>query len=756
MALVFIIFSVIITKINLSSGREKISQRLNELTTIAEASLPDALWQYNYNHLGEFVETLFQYEDIVLIKVVADEKTIIERVKEYARQSSKNLLNSNEDFASISEELTYEGKKVGVISFVIDRKVATHFITQNIIQAIAGLLVIITTASFAAYFFIRSTIIRPLLSLEQSTVSIAQGNLDAIISIKSDDEVGHLAKNLDEMRKAIKDFIEKLKRTDEIEMANRLLQKEIQEKEATQRSLRQSEDRFRYVLNHSVDTIYNINLNTRTFDYISPSCLKICGYTRDEFQKMGMDGTLDHLHPTDIPRIKEHYKKLLSLSSEQDFSSAIEYRFKHKKLGYRWIQDTRSIVCSHDNTPLSIVGSARDVTEKKLIELDKERLEEQLIHTQKMEAIGTMAGGIAHDFNNILSAILGYADMAQDDCAKDSSIHEDLEQILIAGNRAKSLVQQILSFSKREINEHSTIKLEPVFKETYKLLRATTPSNIKIHSNISPDCGYIMADSTKIHQVLMNLCVNASQSIAKKGGTIKMQLSQESLSKKDLADSPDFKPGSYVKISVSDNGPGIPTNILNRIFDPYFTTKRTGKGSGMGLAVVMGIIKSSNGFIRVHSQPDVETVFQVFFPEAPKIQKNTINQNFIPEKGAGHILVIDDEISLAILTKRRVESFGYKATMTTNSQEAIRIFSDQSEKIDLVITDQTMPDITGDQLFSKLRKIRKDIPFILCSGYNERMNSREAQRLGINSFLLKPVAKGELARAIHRIMTMQV
>ncbi len=240
-----------------------------------------------------------------------------------------------------------------------------------------------------------------------------------------------------------------------------------------------------------MDTIYNFNLVTETYDYISPSCLKTSGYTQAEFFNLGLLRTMELFHPDDVQKLKDHFKNLIENPNGENFSSAIEYRFHHKELGYRWVHDTRSIVFDSQHNPLSIVGSARDVTERKLIDIEKSRLEEQLFHSQKMEAIGTMAGGIAHDFNNILSAILGYADMAQDDCKPGSSLYEDLGEILLAGNRAKHLIQQILVFSRKEIQQHAIIHLEPVVKEALKLIRATTPTSIEIRLHIDPHCGCI-------------------------------------------------------------------------------------------------------------------------------------------------------------------------------------------------------------------------------------------------------------------------
>ncbi len=755
MTVVFIIFSIIIADHNISTVDQKIDQRLSELTTIAEASLPDAIWQYDIDHVNSFVDNIFLYQDIILIEVKVDNEIYKRKIEKKYKQYTLDNLKVNKRFAVTTTNLYYQDSVIATISFCLDREKTYQYIKYNTIQSIISVLIIIIVASLASFLFIQKFIIKPIQNIEKHTVSITNGDLDQAITINSHDELGNLADNLNIMRLSIKEFIRKTKKADELKKTNALLQKEISERKQIQNSLKESEERFRYVLNHSVDIIYNFNIKNQTYDYISPSCLLTSGYTQEEFIAFGLDGTRSRFHPEDITKVKEHNRRLISNKKGNQSSSAVEYRFQHKDLDYRWIHDTRSIVFDSKGEPLSIVGSARDITDKKLIELEKSKLEEQLIHTQKMEAIGTMAGGIAHDFNNILSAILGYADMAQDETPPGSSVHEDLEEILLAGERARSLVQQILAFSRKEIQEYVSIHLEPIIKETSKLLRATTPSNVEINYSIERDCGTILADPTKIHQILMNLCMNAVQAMEARGGQLDVSLSTRQLYQLDLVDHQDFQPGLYTVFSVSDTGPGIPQEIIHRIFDPYFTTKDIGKGSGMGLSVVMGIVKSSNGFINVSSVPNTKTAFTVFFPEVKETK--TLFPTYLepPNITLGHILIVDDEEKLVTLTERRLLHYGYEVTTATSSMGALEIFNKNPFSFDLVISDQTMPKLTGDQLLLEMRKTRADIPIILCSGHYEKMNSMKAEQLKINCFLIKPVKKIELIRSVSTILSEQ-
>lgn len=416
-------------------------------------------------------------------------------------------------------------------------------------------------------------------------------------------------------------------------------------------------------------------------------------------------------------------------------------------------KDGRELTCDWYNTTLvdsegNVLGVAslvQDISEAK-------RLEEQLRQAQKMEAIGTLAGGIAHDFNNLLGVILGYADMAKDDIPEHSPAKNEIEEVLKAGNRAKDLVKQILSFSRKETQTRVPIEIHLIVKEALKFLRASIPTTIGIKEDIRIDCGYILADATQIHQVIINICTNAAQSMEESGGVLDVTLSCQELSESDLGNNPGVSPGFYTVLSIKDSGPGIDPAIIDRIFDPYFTTKDVGKGSGMGLSMVIGIVKSHDGMITVDSTPREGATFKVFFPT---IEDEATEQEGISSAvpvGEEHILIVDDEASIANLTKKRVEKLGYQATAYTSSAETLEHFRLNPDVYDLVISDYTMPEMTGEQLAKELLCIRPNIPIIICTGYSAKMDAEKANSIGISAFILKPVDSQELARTLRQVL----
>ncbi len=375
----------------------------------------------------------------------------------------------------------------------------------------------------------------------------------------------------------------------------------------------------------------------------------------------------------------------------------------------------------------------------------------QLLQQEKMASIGTLAGGIAHEFNNLLAAILGYASLVKDDIPKENEARSDLEKILKAGRRAKDLVKQILTFSRFNVEELSPIKLTPVIDEALKLLKSTTPSSIEVRQEICNDCKNILANSTMIHQVLINLYTNAVQAMDGKG-VIDISMSEIHHDESDNDGIYTFQPGNYIKLSVSDSGPGIDKQIKDRIFDPFFTTKEVGQGTGMGLSVVHGIVDKINGSIMVDSEQGTGTTFKIFFPVTS--EESTYTENILGPVLTGDetILYVDDEMMLAHMGKQMLERLGYSVTARTSSVEALELFRTLPDKFDLVITDQAMPNITGDELAMSLLQIRPGIPVILNTGYSSTISEERARQIGIQAFVLKPIDKRDLACTIRQVL----
>jgi len=375
-----------------------------------------------------------------------------------------------------------------------------------------------------------------------------------------------------------------------------------------------------------------------------------------------------------------------------------------------------------------------------------------LRQAQKIEAIGTLAGGIAHDFNNILAAILGYAEMAREDCQPGTTVAKDLDKVLEGGNRAKDLVQQILVFSRQDEMERIPMQPASVVKEAIKMLRPSLPTTIDINQDIICATTQILADPTQIHQILMNLCTNAFHAMEETGGKLNISLKEVTLTHEDLLHEPNVEAGNFIQLSVSDSGPGIPPEIKKNIFNPYFTTKETGKGTGMGLAIVHGIVKSYGGFISLYSEPGEDTVFHVFLPVIVKELLPEIKDIEPIPIGRERILFIDDEEILAEMGKSMLERLGYQVTVRNNSMEALEIFQNQPDLFDLVITDQTMPGMTGADIARKMIQIRPDIPIILCTGYSTVISDEKAKSYGIKEFALKPLSKKDIAVLIRKVL----
>jgi signal transduction histidine kinase/CheY-like chemotaxis protein len=390
---------------------------------------------------------------------------------------------------------------------------------------------------------------------------------------------------------------------------------------------------------------------------------------------------------------------------------------------------------------------AIDITEKK-------QIESRLRQAQKMEAIGTLAGGIAHDFNNILSGIFGYLQLAKLHIQDPERALKDLEKVLEGAKRASLLIKQILTFSRHKGNDCRPLVLFSLVQETLKLLRAVIPANIEIKNNIVSKA-MILADSTQIHQLVLNLCTNAYQAMGSRGGVLTIGLNEVVLGKDQLGQEKNLLPGKYLKFDVYDTGPGIEKDIQDKIFDPYFTTKEMGKGTGLGLAMVAGIVKKHNGFITVHSQPGEGASFKVFIPVMDSkffIEKSTIEENVTSYSGTETVMLVDDETDILISQEKFLTGLGYKVSSFEDGESALRTFLNHPHAFDLIVTDMTMPRISGDKLSKEILKIKPEIPIILCTGFHETFTREVALELGIRKYVQKPIEAGVLSKLIRDIL----
>jgi len=379
--------------------------------------------------------------------------------------------------------------------------------------------------------------------------------------------------------------------------------------------------------------------------------------------------------------------------------------------------------------------------------------ENQLQQVMKLQAIGTLAGGIAHDFNNILFPIVGYTELTMDDVPEGSQARQNLEEVLKATNRAKELVQQILTFSRQNGQERKPLKVQSLIKEALKLLRATIPSSIEINCSVDEECGPIIGDPTQIHQVVMNLCTNAYHALPETGGKIEVCLKEINLSYEQSLQRVGMKVGRHLELTVKDNGHGMAPQVMERIFEPYYTTKEQGKGTGLGLSVIHGIIKNHGGDISVYSQPGKGATFSAILPVIDDIEVEIEPvKTASATNGNERILLIDDEEQIIDLERRILEGLGYKVTPKTDSEEALAEFRARPDRFDLVVTDMTMPKITGDRLARRLMDINPQIPVILCTGFNEAITEEKALAMGIDKFVMKPIVRDELANTIRTVL----
>lgn len=402
-----------------------------------------------------------------------------------------------------------------------------------------------------------------------------------------------------------------------------------------------------------------------------------------------------------------------------------------------------------DDRPHLII-SFINIQKIKEAEADKRELEIRSNRMQHLESIGTLAGGIAHDFNNILFGIMGFAELALEDSTEKSIQAKNLKEILRGGHRAKEMISQILTFSRRDSIDKQVIKPVPLIKEALKLIRATFPSTIEIKSRFAPDLHQIKANPTHIHQVVMNLCTNAAHAMVDDFGRIEIRIENVTLSSDEQTPHGKLSKGDYFKLVIEDNGEGIPRNVIERIFEPYYTTKAQGQGSGMGLSVVLGIVQALEGNIRVKSHPGQGTCFEVLLPATHLVVKQTEVTVAPLPKGNEHIMVIDDEPHLLTLLKRMLGGLGYEVTICEHTTEALTLFKSQPGAFDLVITDLTMPKMTGIQVARELLQTRADLPIILCTGYKKKLSQAHLQSMGIRELLPKPILKKELAASIRR------
>ena len=512
----------------------------------------------------------------------------------------------------------------------------------------------------------------------------------------------------------------------------------------TEALIRESEEKYRTLVNNLNIGVYRSTADPHgRFIQVNPAMVKIFGYgSLEEFLSISV---------SDLYQDPEERKCFVEVIQRKGFVKDKQLAMRKKDGTPLWTSISANAQYDEDGDFIGAIETLEDISERIIAEEERARLQAQLSQAQKMEAIGTLAGGIAHDFNNILSAIIGYAELARMNLHKPEKMVNELGEVIKAGERARDLVKHILTFSRKTETRYSPLELSSTVDESLKMLRSVIPSTIEIRHDIMKS-GLVMSNPTQIHQIIMNLCTNAAQAMDASGGVLEVILEKIFIDKAMSRDL-DLTSGSYFKLTVSDTGQGIPPENMERIFDPYFTTKELGRGTGLGLSVVHGIVKDHHGAITCMSESGRGTTFEIYLPEleSAKPGSETLEEEIIP-RGTERIFFIDDEQVLVDMTERMLGDLGYEVFTETSSLKALEIFMRTPRQFDLVITDMTMPGMTGDKLAQKFMDIRSDIPVILCTGYSEHISEDRAKDIGIREFLVKPLEIKKLAAIIRKVL----
>ena len=605
-----------------------------------------------------------------------------------------------------------------------------HIMGARVVLLVSIVVLMLITLGIS--LFISHRIAQPILHVRNAALEIARGNLDVNLQATSHDEIGELAQAFKEMTANLSEAGQKLKET------NKKLREENARRSLIASALEASVRNYREIFNATNEAIILHDYPDGTILEMNQAMLDMYGFThRDTFNLKVSELCLDE-HPYTKTEALQFIRKAV-----EEGPQVFEWRAQRKNGDLFWAEVTlKNTVIGGESRILAVI---RDIS-------DRKEIEDELIQSQKMEAVGTLAGGIAHDFNNILTVILGNVELALRQTTVDPNLRKYLNEIHAGGIRARNLVTQILTFSRRTGNEEKPVLISSIIEETLEMIRSTLPSTIQIQQDIQSDQA-TLADPTQIHQIIMNLCTNAYQAMRETGGILAVSLKDVKLTQNDypLAD---ISPGEYLQLAVSDTGQGIEGKLQEKIFEPYFTTKKAGEGTGLGLAVVHGIVQRHNGHIMVYSEPGQGTTFHVFLPVVASETDDSVQSGMEPPvvHGTERILIVDDEEAIVNYVQTALQQHGYGTAPYTNSLQALQDFARRAGDFDLVMTDMTMPYMTGAELSQKLLEIRPDIKIILCSGFSEVMNREKAKAMGVEEYLEKPIIIETLLKNIRRVL----
>ncbi len=521
------------------------------------------------------------------------------------------------------------------------------------------------------------------------------------------------------------------------------LRLETEERKAANRALKDREKQYRHLVENINEVVFSLDARGH-FTYVSPRIQSLIGYEAEDVLETPLSKLV---HEQDLEAFPSWLEK--AFSGEK---ATLIFQVIKKDGEICWVSSTLSPIQGDGEISMAL-GLLTDVTAEKAAQAEKLALESRLAQAQKMEAIGRLAGGIAHDFNNLMSPILGYSEMMLQDFADNKQVQENLSEVVMAANRAKELVRQILIFGSRAEEHPRPVELGSIIQDALKLVRASVPSTIAVSFMKEPTRFVVNADPTQVQRVVMNLCSNAAHAMQNKDGRLDIVLKRATVGQGYSPMGCELAPGSYARLTIKDNGHGMSPEILNQIFEPYFTTKEVGEGSGIGLAVAHSVVSKLGGSIEVTSNSGKGTCFCTYLPiieNAPDLENEVLAEPL--PKGSGRILLVDDESTLVNMTRQMLSRLGYQVTTVNNGLEALDILHAAEGNYDLIITDLTMPGLTGDKLALVVKDKWPGLPVILSTGYTEALTGKKAEQLGMAAILSKPVDMQQMARTVSDVL----
>jgi PAS domain S-box-containing protein len=521
----------------------------------------------------------------------------------------------------------------------------------------------------------------------------------------------------------------------------------MKDRKTAEEALRTSEARLRQLSQAIEQSPVSIIITDTAgvIQYVNPKCIEVTGYTLEEVR-----GQTPRLLKSGHTRPEEYQRLWATIIAGGEWEG--EFHNKKKNGDYFWEAAKISPIIDEAGNITHFLAVKEDITARKEAEVHLRRMEERIRQSEKMEAVGQLAGGIAHDFNNVLGGIIGFTDISLNYVEKDSMLERNLLKVLKAADRAKHLVKQILAFSRQGNPQKTITSIRPIIQEVLDLLSSSIPSSVIIHAELDQTTKPVAADSTQIHQALLNLATNAVQAMNRKG-TLTVKLWESNLTTPIHCQSSDLAPGIYTVIEISDTGCGMDAATLSKAFEPFFTTKPVGEGTGMGLSVVLGIVQSHGGDIQVESEVGRGTTVRIFLPAAEDLASRSADQTTrITSTGSERILFVDDEPSLVDMAENILTSLGYTVYGFSDSVKAMEFLEEKNDVIDILITDQTMPVVTGIEIVKKALQIRHGLPVILCTGFSTEVDQESISTLGISLLLMKPYGAHEISKAIRSVL----